>query len=62
MVLPVGFDGGIKFDAGKPDGTPRKLLNTSKLNSLGWWPRIELEQGIRQTYQWYLMNNDKLGE
>jgi GDP-L-fucose synthase len=41
------------FDASKPDGTPRKLLDVSKLTALGWRPRIDLETGIRQTYDWY---------
>lgn len=47
------FDGDIELDSSKPDGTPRKLLDTSKLNTLGWTPSISLEEGIRQTYQWY---------
>jgi GDP-L-fucose synthase len=49
----VGFTGRFVFDASKPDGTPRKLLDVSKLTALGWYPRIELEAGIRQTYEWY---------
>jgi len=49
----VGFKGRFVFDAAKPDGTPRKLLDVSKLTALGWSPRIELEAGIRQTYAWY---------
>lgn len=48
----VGFTGRFVFDASKPDGTPRKLLEVSKLTALGWQPRIELEAGIRQTYAW----------
>lgn len=50
----VGFNGQILWDTTKPDGTPRKLLDTSLINSLGWKPRISLEEGIRQTYDWYL--------
>jgi GDP-L-fucose synthase len=50
----VGFDGKLVFDDTKPDGTPRKLLDVSKLRSLGWAPRIPLEQGIKQTYRWFL--------
>jgi GDP-L-fucose synthase len=50
----VGFQGRLAFDASKPDGTPRKLLDTGRLVSLGWRPRIELRQGIEQTYAWYL--------
>jgi GDP-L-fucose synthase len=50
----VGFDGAIDFDKSKPDGTPRKLLDTARLSELGWQPSISLEKGIRETYQWYL--------
>lgn len=50
----VGFEGKIEFDTSKPDGTMQKLLDTSKLNSLGWKPSISLESGITQTYQHYL--------
>ncbi|MGA8709309.1 MAG: GDP-L-fucose synthase [Steroidobacteraceae bacterium] len=49
----VGFDGRFVFDASKPDGTPRKLLDVSKLTALGWRYRTYLETGIRQTYGWY---------
>ena len=50
----VGFDGAIEFDKSKPDGTPRKLLDTSRLSKLGWTPSISLQDGIRETYEWYL--------
>ncbi len=50
----VGYSGSIVFDQTKPDGTPRKLLDVSKLTQLGWKPKISLEAGIRSTYQWYL--------
>jgi GDP-L-fucose synthase len=49
----LGFTGQFLFDASKPDGTPRKLLDISRLTALGWRPRIPLEEGIRQTYEWY---------
>jgi GDP-L-fucose synthase len=49
----VGFGGRLAFDASKPDGTPRKLLDVSKLRGLGWTPRIPLGEGIRKTYDWY---------
>ena len=49
----VGFQGGIAFDPSKPDGTPRKLLSIGKLSSLGWKPKIDLEDGIRSTYEWW---------
>jgi GDP-L-fucose synthase len=50
----VGYTGRIVFDAGKPDGTPRKLLDVSKLHASGWRARIGIEEGIRKTYDWYL--------
>ncbi|PAF45070.1 GDP-L-fucose synthase [Helicobacter sp. 11S02596-1] len=50
----VGFEGEIIFDASKPDGTYQKLLDSSKLNQLGWRPKITLEQGIQKVYEWYL--------
>ena len=49
----VGFTGQFVYDNSKPDGTPRKLLDISKLTALGWRPRITLEAGIRQTHEWY---------
>ena len=52
----VGFRGSVRFDESKPDGTPRKLLDVSRLSALGWSPRITLEEGIRTTYQWFLAN------
>lgn len=52
----VGYRGSLRFDTSKPDGTPRKLLDTSRLNELGWRPRIGLEAGIRATYAWFLEN------
>ena len=53
----VGFNGDMVFDTGKPDGTPQKLLDTSKLNALGWTPKISLEEGIVKTYKWCLENS-----
>jgi GDP-L-fucose synthase len=50
----VGFKGALEWDLSKPDGTPQKLLDTSKINQLGWTPVIKLEDGIRDTYNWYL--------
>ena len=49
----VGFHGTLEFDSSKPDGTPRKLLDTSRLTALGWQPTISLEEGIASTYDWY---------
>ena len=50
----VGFDGAILFDQSKPDGTMRKLMDNSKLRNMGWSPRIQLEEGLRRTYDWFL--------
>jgi GDP-L-fucose synthase len=50
----VGFEGNLVFDTTKPDGTPRKLLDVSRFHALGWKARIPLEQGIRETYKWYV--------
>ena len=50
----VGFQGNLRFDASKPDGAPRKLLDTSRLTALGWRPVTRLEDGIRSTYSWFL--------
>lgn len=50
----VSFDGKISHDLAKPDGTPRKLLDISRIRKLGWEPKVSLEAGIRQTYRWYI--------
>jgi GDP-L-fucose synthase len=50
----VGYDGAVEWDASKPDGTPRKLMDVSRLRGLGWAPAVALEDGIRRTYDWYL--------
>ena len=50
----VGFEGAIRYDRTKPDGTPRKLLDVSKLQALGWQPKISLREGIEKTYRWYV--------
>jgi GDP-L-fucose synthase len=52
----LGFDGSLEFDAGKPDGTPRKLLDISKIKSLGWSPKIPLRDGIADAYDWFVKN------
>ncbi len=52
----VGFKGVLRFDTDKPDGTPRKLLDVSRLAGLGWRASIELEHGLRNAYQWYVEN------
>ncbi|MGA1539471.1 MAG: GDP-L-fucose synthase family protein [Chthoniobacterales bacterium] len=52
----LGFEGTLEFDTSKPDGTPRKLLDISKIKSLGWTPRIPLREGIADAYRWFCEN------
>ena len=52
----VGHVGEIEWDSSKPDGTPRKLLDVSKMAEVGWRSQIKLEDGIKSTYEWYLEN------
>lgn len=56
----VGFEGEIVHDLGKPDGTPRKLMSADKLQGMGWEPSIALQNGVAETYQWFLHN--RVGE
>lgn len=56
----VGFDGDIIWDKTKPDGTPKKILDSSKINDLGWNSKIDLLDGIKSTYNWYLKNYQKI--
>jgi GDP-L-fucose synthase len=58
----VGHTGEIIWDSSKPDGTPRKLMDVSKMTNAGWKAKIGLEEGIRETYQWFLQNVDKVKE
>jgi GDP-L-fucose synthase len=60
MAKVVGFEGKIEFDTSKPDGTPRKLMNVSRLGSLGWEYSVELKQGLGMTYEWFLDHLDEL--
>lgn len=55
----VGFEGELVFDSSKPDGSPRKLMDVSRLKNLGWQAGITLEQGMQSTYDWYLKNIDQ---
>ena len=54
----IGYKGKFKFDLSKPDGTPRKLLSIDKLNKIGWNSKIDLKEGIRETYEWFKKNID----
>ena len=62
VARTVGFEGTLRFNTSLPDGTPRKLLSTAKLESLGWAPQIALEAGIEQTYRWFLDHREGLRE
>lgn len=52
----IGYNGKIEYDTTKPDGTPRKLMDVSRINSLGWKYKTELEEGIKKTYDWFINN------
>lgn len=58
----VGHKGDIEWDTSKPDGTPRKLMDVSRMTEAGWTYNIELEDGIRRTYEWYLEHEDEIKE
>ena len=53
VVKAVGFEGTIEFDTTKPDGTMRKLIDVSKLHSLGWTHKVEIEEGVQKLFEWY---------
>lgn len=55
----IGFQGNLIFDLSKPDGPPRKLVDVTRINKLGWSSKISLEEGLKSTYLWYLENNEK---
>jgi GDP-L-fucose synthase len=52
----VGYEGAVSFDRTKPDGTPQKLLDVTRIRELGWQAEIRLAEGIRHTYDWYVQN------
>jgi GDP-L-fucose synthase len=54
VVKAVGFEGTVEFDASKPDGTPRKLIDVAKLHSLGWHHQVEIKEGVAKLFQWYV--------
>ena len=56
----VGYEGEIVFDSSKPDGTPRKLMDPSKLTTLGWQAQTSLKDGIAKTYDWFLLHYESL--
>ena len=60
MQAVVGYEGELVFDTTKPDGTPRKLLDVSRLNAAGWQAKTDLKTGIEQTYAWFLQSYDSL--
>jgi len=60
ISLIVGYEGLIKFDLSKPDGTMRKLLDSNRLKKLGYTSKIKLEDGLKDTYNWYLNNQEKI--
>lgn len=62
VARTAGFSGRLRFDTSKPDGTPRKLLDVSRLRALGWAPRIDLQQGVAATYEWFLEHVSRHGE
>ena len=53
VAKAVGFEGTIEFDTSKPDGTMRKLIDVSKLHSLGWTHKVEIEEGVQKLFEWY---------
>ncbi len=59
LAQVTGYRGRVVFDATKPDGTPRKLLDVTRLHSLGWFHEVSLEQGLASTYQWFLENQQR---
>ncbi len=59
LARVTGFAGKLVFDTSKPDGTPRKLMDVSRLKALGWQAQTQLEDGLRNTYAWFLANQDK---
>jgi GDP-L-fucose synthase len=59
-IYIAGHKGKILWDANKPDGTPRKLMDVSKMKEIGWEYSTELEDGVKKTYQWFLNNIDNV--
>jgi GDP-L-fucose synthase len=60
IASKTGFTGEINWDTTKPDGTPRKLLDVSRINDLGWKPKVTLEEGVTETIKWFKDNESRL--
>ncbi|MBT3556971.1 MAG: GDP-L-fucose synthase [Rhodospirillales bacterium] len=60
IIDAVGFQGELVFDSSRPDGPPRKIMDSSMLMELGWKPKVSLDQGLRMAYEWYLNNSDHI--
>ena len=58
IKLIIGYEGELSFDSSKPDGNPRKLLDSTKIYNLGWRPEIDLKSGLKDTYKWFLDNTE----
>jgi GDP-L-fucose synthase len=54
----VGFKGEIEWDTNRPDGTPRKLLDVTRIRGMGWAPKIDIERGLAEVYDWFIKNSD----
>jgi GDP-L-fucose synthase len=59
VAQTVGYEGNIEFDSSMPDGTPRKLLDSSRINALGWRARMSLQDGLGETYEWFLRHQSE---
>jgi len=60
VAQTVGYEGDLVFDTNRPDGSPRKLMDSTRINKMGWSPKIPLEEGLKLYYQWFLENQDTL--
>jgi GDP-L-fucose synthase len=56
IVKIIGYTGEVRWDTTKPNGTPRKLMDSSRISSLGWSPKVGLEEGLEKTYKWFKEN------
>jgi GDP-L-fucose synthase len=58
----TGFEGRIEYDTSKPDGAPRKLMDSTKLKNLGWQAEYELKEGLSNAYEWFVENYDRISK